>query len=215
MQDSITKENVPRLKKMFEDIEENPSSYEFRDPVPWKELGLNDYPEIIKKPMDLSTCRRNLVKNKYKSYQELFTDMQLIWDNCKTYNIAGSEIYLLAETMEKSCRKIINQCKDDLGIAAKPKKTKTDHDQTAATAQDAEMSEEEVSFEDKVAFTEKVRRMTNQGLTRLVSKVKDICKEALEDVDEEKLQIQVDKIDKESFKKLSDLVDENLVKTKP
>ena len=117
--------------------------------------------------------------------------------------------------MEKSCRKIINSCKDDLGIAAKPKKTKTDHDQTAATAQDAEMSEEEVSFEDKVAFTEKVRRMTNQGLTRLVSKVKDICKEALEDVDEEKLQIQVDKIDKESFKKLSDLVDENLVKTKP
>ena len=48
-----------------------------------------------------------------------------------------------------------------------------------------------------------------------MSKVKDICKEALEDVDEEKLQIQVDKIDKESFKKLSELVDENLVKTKP
>ena len=30
------------------------------------------------------------------------------------------------------------------------------------------MSEEEVSFEDKVAFTEKVRRLTNEGLTRLV-----------------------------------------------
>ncbi len=49
------------------------------------------------------------------------------------------------------------------------------------------MSEEEVSFEDKVAFTEKVRRMTNLGLTRLVTKVKEVCKEALEDVDEEKL----------------------------
>ena len=164
MQEPINKEHITRLKKMFEEIEENPSSYEFRDPVPWKELGLNDYPEIIKKPMDLSTCRKNLVKHKYKSYQELFTDMQLIWDNCKTYNIAGSEIYILAETMEKFCRKIINTCKEDLGItSSKSKKatTKQDYDQTAATGQDAEMSEEEVSFEDKVAFTEKVRRMTN------------------------------------------------------
>ena len=101
---------------MFEEIEENPSSYEFRDPVPWKELGLNDYPEIIKKPMDLSTCRKNLVKSKYKCYADLFSDMQLIWDNCKTYNIAGSEIYNLAETMEKFAKKIISACKDELGL---------------------------------------------------------------------------------------------------
>ena len=71
---------------------------------------------------------------------------------------------------------------------------------------------EEVSFEEKVAFTEKVRRLTNQGLTRLVTKVKEICKDALEDVDAEKLHIQVDKIDSESFKKLVELVDENLIK---
>jgi hypothetical protein len=53
---------------MFTEIEEDPKSYEFRDPVPWKELGLNDYPEIIKKPMDLRTCRKNMVKGKYKNY---------------------------------------------------------------------------------------------------------------------------------------------------
>ena len=34
--------------------------------------------------------------------------MQLIWDNCKSYNIAGSEIYKLAEDMEKVCKKAIN-----------------------------------------------------------------------------------------------------------
>ena len=27
----------------------------FREPVPWKEWGLEDYPLIIKQPMDLST----------------------------------------------------------------------------------------------------------------------------------------------------------------
>ena len=46
---------------------------------------------------------------------------------------------------------------------------------------------EDVPFEEKVAFTEKVRRLTNEGLTRLVRKVKELCAEALEDVDAEKL----------------------------
>lgn len=182
LSDPINKDHLPRLKKMFEEIEENPSSYEFRDPVPWKDLGLNDYPEIIKKPMDLSSCRKNLVKHKYKSYQELYSDIQLIWDNCKTYNIAGSEIYILAETMEKFCKKVMNTCKEELGFTQKkPKRDETNE------KENVDMDEEEVSFEDKVAFTEKVRRLTNQGLTRLVQKVKEICKDALEDVDEEKL----------------------------
>ena len=87
--------------------------------------------------------------------------------------------------MEKFCKKIVNQCKEELGFVNKKKK---ENEQTAHTEKDMDMSDdEEVSFEDKVAFTEKVRRLTNQGLTRLVSKVKDLCKEALEDVDEEKL----------------------------
>ena len=81
---------------------------------------------------------------------------------------------------------------------------KSDSDQSDA---------DEVSFEEKVAFTEKVRRLTNEGLTRLVRKIKEACADALEDVDAEKLHIQVDKIDKKSFAQLSTLVDENLVKS--
>lgn len=65
---AINKEHMARLKQIFTDIEDDPKSYEFRDPVPWKELGLNDYPEIIKKPMDLSSARKKLVKGKYKNY---------------------------------------------------------------------------------------------------------------------------------------------------
>ena len=62
-------------------------------------------------------------------------------------------------------------------------------------------------------FTEKVRRLTNEGLTRLVKKVKEVCPTALEDVDDQKLHIKVDDIDKESFEKLDKLVDENLHKS--
>lgn len=45
--------------------------------------------------------QKNLAKSKYQVYDELFTDIQLIWDNCKSYNMAGSDIYKLAEYMEK------------------------------------------------------------------------------------------------------------------
>jgi hypothetical protein len=45
-----------------------------------------------------------------------------------------------------------------------------------------------------------------------VKQVKIVCPEALEDVDDEKLHIQVDKLDKKAFAQLEALVEENLVK---
>lgn len=53
----------------------------------------------------------------------------------------------------------------------------------------AEEEPDEVPFEQKVQFTEKVRRLTNEGLTKLVKQVKALCPDALEDVDDEKLHI--------------------------
>ena len=67
-----------------------------------------------------------------------------------------------------------------------------------------------VPFEKKVQFTEQVRRLTNDGLTKLVKKCKDLCPAVLEDVDAEKLHIKVDDIGKDHFDILTKLVEENL-----
>jgi hypothetical protein len=56
------------------------------EPVDWKGLGLPDYPAIVKNPMDLSTVKSKLLKGDYSSFDDLFADLQLIWDNCKLYN---------------------------------------------------------------------------------------------------------------------------------
>jgi hypothetical protein len=72
MTTEIRKEDISRLKDVLNEIEDEPKSYEFREPVPWKELGLSDYPEIIKKPMDLRTVRKNLVKSRYKTYDNFY-----------------------------------------------------------------------------------------------------------------------------------------------
>ena len=45
-----------------------------------------DYPVVIKCPMDLGTVRNNLSNNSYQTVEECLGDIQLVWDNCKTYN---------------------------------------------------------------------------------------------------------------------------------
>ena len=142
----IRREDVKSLKDILNDIEDDPKSYEFREPVPWRELGLSDYPEIIKKPMDLKTVRSKLVKGKYNNYEEFFKDVYLIWDNCKTYNIQGSDIYKLAEDCEKISRRAINKAKEAIGLIKGKAKKKTTEE---AKGGDAEMEDEEVDNEKK------------------------------------------------------------------
>ena len=67
--------------------------------------------------MDFSTIKKALAKGgKYETYDDVFADVQLIWDNCKTYNMAGSEIYKLAEYMEKLAKRSILKFRAANGI---------------------------------------------------------------------------------------------------
>jgi len=76
-------------------------SLPFREPVDWRGLGLFDYPQIIKKPMDLSTVKSNIERNQYQSVQEAADDIRLIWTNCKKYNQDGSDFYNLADSFSR------------------------------------------------------------------------------------------------------------------
>ena len=56
-------------------LEKDPTSFEFRQPVDWKAYGLVDYLDIIKKPMDLATLKRNLTRGRYGTADEFFQDL--------------------------------------------------------------------------------------------------------------------------------------------
>ena len=45
-----------------------------------------DYYDVIKNPMDLGTMLRNVKSGRYKSKAQFMRDLDLIWDNCLTYN---------------------------------------------------------------------------------------------------------------------------------
>lgn len=51
--------------------------------------------------MDLTTLRQNLEADLYKHIENVLDDMQLVWDNCKLYNVEFSNIYKMAMRLEE------------------------------------------------------------------------------------------------------------------
>lgn len=69
-----------------------PESSAFREPVDWKAMGLLDYLNIVKNPMDLGTIKTKIEASKYNSLDEIASDVRLVWRNCMLYNRDGSEV---------------------------------------------------------------------------------------------------------------------------
>ena len=55
-------------------------------------MGLLDYAFLIKNPMDLGTVDMKLKDDRYEIVEEVLDDIQLVWDNCKTYNSQNTVI---------------------------------------------------------------------------------------------------------------------------
>ena len=71
----------------------------FRDPVPYEEMGLIDYLDVVGTPMDLGTVRAKLDAHDYQSEDECAEDIRLIWLNAMLYNAPGAVVYVRAKTL--------------------------------------------------------------------------------------------------------------------
>ncbi|KAM7503952.1 hypothetical protein LguiB_002856 [Lonicera macranthoides] len=71
----------------------------FNEPVNAKLLGLHDYHDIIKHPMDLGTVKTRLAQNFYKSPREFAEDVRLTFRNAMTYNPKGQDVHVMAEQL--------------------------------------------------------------------------------------------------------------------
>ncbi|XP_059292712.1 transcription factor GTE4-like [Lycium ferocissimum] len=73
----------------------------FNEPVNVKALGLHDYHDIIKHPMDLGTIKTRLSQNWYKSLEEFAEDIRLVFSNAMTYNPKGQDVHVMAEELSQ------------------------------------------------------------------------------------------------------------------
>lgn len=176
-------------------LEKEPNIGPFLEPVDWKALGLQDYPKIVKKPMDLRTIREKVKQDVYANFDMFYADVSLVWNNCKSYNIAESEIYRMAEDLERTSKKMYKK------VATGTKKRTRDEKGEKSQEDEEEDDEGDISFDDRIKFTDYVRKLTIEQMTTLVKMIQETSPSVLEDLDTDKLQIRVNDISKEHFEK--------------
>ena len=181
----ITEEETKKLLKIFETIEKDNQSYEFLQPVDYIGLKIFDYPKIITHPMDLGTVKQNLKNGEYKIFQDFMSDLNLIWKNCRTYNLPGSDIVKMANHCDKKMRTLIDRQFKNMKPKGEYAKNKNENTTLALS--------------DKIKLIGKIREQTNEGLTQIVKIILKECPKGIEDIDNERLQIKIDFIDYRTY----------------
>jgi|UPI000581B030 hypothetical protein len=195
---SPTDDDWKRMSKLVDIFYNRPDAEPFRDPVAWKEIGLTDYPVIIKEPMDLGTIKTKL---KAKSYPTLFAvaeDVRKVWNNCMTYNADGSDFYKLAESLQKKWddkyTKVLEQCS-------------VPTDATAGGAGGA--TDPKVSLADKRNFAKSLFTIEKEELGKVLVEVEQKCPAAIvRNSTEDEIELNVDKLSAPLLKELMEFVNQ-------
>ncbi|XP_064615943.1 bromodomain-containing protein 3-like isoform X3 [Liolophura sinensis] len=75
-------------------------AWPFYKPVDASSLGLHDYHDVIKKPMDLGTVKKKMEGREYKNPQDFAEDVRLIFTNCYRYNPPESDVVNMAKNLQ-------------------------------------------------------------------------------------------------------------------
>lgn len=95
----------PYLRKQCQEVMEKicsrPTAQFFFYPIDPIQDNCPDYFEIVKFPMDLSTIKKNLRNNKYKSVAEWKRDMELVWSNSLLYNSDDATLGIMTRDLQE------------------------------------------------------------------------------------------------------------------
>ena len=83
---SLTKAQHKFLLKAMQNVRKTKDATAFNKPVDPVALNIPSYPDIIKRPMDLSTIESNLKDHKYTCAVDCVKDFELVIQNCITFN---------------------------------------------------------------------------------------------------------------------------------
>ncbi len=93
----IARKCLPILNKLINDQ----NGWIFKDPVDPVELGVPDYFDVVKHPMDLGLIKKRLDNGFYKDLSSFESDVKLVFDNCILYNGEESDVGLVACALKK------------------------------------------------------------------------------------------------------------------
>jgi Transcription factor involved in chromatin remodeling, contains bromodomain len=100
-------------------IMKHPSAAPFLRPVNAAALHLNDYHDVIEKPMDLGTILSKSLMGEYEEFNEIVSDLELTCSNAMRYNPSGHPVHTMANDILGFIRKqlrIITEYWRDCGV---------------------------------------------------------------------------------------------------
>ena len=191
----ITEDEIKKLEKIFDTMEKDHHAYDFLAPVDYIALNILDYPKIITHPMDLGTVKKNLLNGEYKIFQDFMSDINLIWKNCRTYNLPGSEIVKMANHCDKKIKQLIDKQFKNSQNKGGGNKNKNENGT--------------LTLAEKTKLIENIREQPNEGLTQIVKIILKECPKGVEDIDDEKLQIKIDMLDYRTYDLINQYLEKN------
>lgn len=89
-----------KCSEVLKGLQTHQHGWVFNCPVDPVELGLPDYFDIIKKPMDLGTIHKKLDSGVYHAIDDFQADVHLTFDNAMAYNEKGTVVYDMAKELK-------------------------------------------------------------------------------------------------------------------
>ncbi|RUS23026.1 hypothetical protein BC937DRAFT_93382, partial [Endogone sp. FLAS-F59071] len=100
LEDRMSDVNKEKCGKIVQKLVSHQSSQPFQKPVDVVALKIPDYSEIVKRPMDLSTVRKNLDSGLYTTIKAFEIDCRQIFWNCFKFNSPISWVAEQGKAME-------------------------------------------------------------------------------------------------------------------
>lgn len=128
-QKAATTNQLQFMSRVVNAVWRHQASHPFRSPVDTIKLGLTDYHDIIKRPMDLGTIKKRIENGFYHKSSNCIDDFRTMCSNCYAYNPKASLIVKMAKTIEQEFNKRLadlpqEEHKLDLPLKGVQKKTK-------------------------------------------------------------------------------------------
>lgn len=97
----LARDQLKACHNILKGLKRHRDAAPFLRPVDPIALGIPEYRDIIKHPMDLSTIQQKLDTEAYGCGADFVADVRLMLSNCFTFNAAGTQVYEMGKTLER------------------------------------------------------------------------------------------------------------------
>ncbi|XP_044728855.1 bromodomain-containing protein 2-like isoform X2 [Chrysoperla carnea] len=165
-------------------------AWPFYKPVDAELLGLHDYHEIIKKPMDLGTVKQKMDNREYRTANEFAADVRLIFTNCYKYNPPDHDVVAMArklqDVFEMRYAKIPDEppptqtqrimAKSDSSSSGSSSESSSDSDDSAEEERNNQLK---ILEQELLAMQERMRKLVEESSSKKKAKKKQKEKEKM------------------------------------